>query len=257
MEESREHEMLDTRRYERQISLDGFGIEGQKKLEAAEVAVVGVGGLGSAVSMYLAAAGIGTLRLIDPDTVELSNLNRQILHWQDDIERPKVDSARTKLSGFNEEVRIVTIAERLDEDNAERLLHGCSVIVDCLDNFTGRYVLNRTALELGIPLVHGACQGLEGRCTTIIPGRTPCFRCLYPAAPPERSVPILGSVAGTVGTIQATETVKYITGMGELLAGRLLLYDGGGMSFHLVEITSNAGCPDCGIEMIDQPSVSG
>ena len=236
---------VELERYRRQIAIEGFGPEGQLALGKATAGVIGLGGLGSAVSLYLAAAGIGTLRLVDPDLVETSNLNRQVIHWEGDQKRKKTDSAAEKLGRVNRDVTIEIFPVKVEDTNVSELVEGCTVIMDCLDNFTGRYVLNREAWREGIPMVHGACQGFEGRCTTIVPGKTPCFRCLYPGAPPGSAVPILGSVAGTVGTIQATEAVKFITGTGGLLAGRLLLYDGRDMRFDLMEFGRDPECPVC------------
>ncbi len=225
--------------------MDGFGEEGQEKLSQARVLIVGVGGLGSAVSYYLAAAGIGSISLVDPDKVDVSNLNRQILHSEYDIGVLKIDSAFEKLSILNSEVALDCHPVKLDEDNALELCSGHDIIVDCLDNFASRYVLNKASLELGIPMFHGACQGLEGRVSVFVPGRTACFRCLYPRAPTDRVVPVIGAAAGVVGTLMAAEVVKYVVGIGEVLLNYLLLFDGEIMGIEKIELLVRTDCPDC------------
>ncbi|MFW6138340.1 MAG: HesA/MoeB/ThiF family protein [Spirochaetota bacterium] len=235
----------DLQRYDRQIIIKGFGIEGQKKLKNARVAVAGAGGLGSSVSLYLAAAGVGDLTIIDYDVVSISNLNRQILHWEEDIGVSKVESACKKLKNLNPDITIIGVKQQINEKNASGLLEGKDAVVDCMDNFPTRYVLNDAALKLKIPLFHGACYGFEGRAATILPGKTPCFRCIYPQGPPESKIPVLGATPGIVGTIQAIEVIKYITGTGRLLAGRLLICDGGYMSFDTIEVKTNPQCPSC------------
>ncbi|WP_048149922.1 ThiF family adenylyltransferase [Palaeococcus ferrophilus] len=222
-------------RYDRQIRI--FGVEGQEKLKRSRVAVVGVGGLGSPVAYYLAAAGVNLL-LIDEQEPELSNLNRQILHWEEDVGRnPKPLSARWKLERFNSDVEIETFVGRLDRDNVAEVLEGVDVIVDCLDNFETRYLLDEYAHERGIPLVHGAVEGFFGQVTTIIPGRTKSLRELFPRKPaPKGKFPILGATAGVVGSVQAAEVVKLLTGYGEPLANRLLIIDLSNGVFEVVEL---------------------
>ncbi len=225
----------------------GFGQAGQEKLKAAKAFVAGAGGLGSPVAIYLAAAGIGTLRVADRDTVELTNLNRQILHWQPDIGTKKADSARAKLRQLNPDVTIETIAETITEASAPELVGDADVIVDAMDNLPTRYILNKTAIAKGVPFFHGAVQGFEGRTITVLPGRSACLYCLYHGAtiPPEK-FPVIGVTPAIIGCIQATEVIKYITGLGELLADRLLVYDALGMKFTELHVKRDPACPHCG-----------
>ncbi|NJE61906.1 ThiF family adenylyltransferase [Thermococcus sp. 21S7] len=212
-------------RYDRQIMI--FGKEGQEKLKASKVAVVGVGGLGSPVAYYLAAAGIGTILLVDEQTPELSNLNRQILHWEDDIgKNPKPISAKWKLEHFNRDVKIETFVGRLTAENIGEVLDGVDVIVDCLDNFETRFLLDDYAQKARIPLVHGAVEGTFGQVTTVVPGFTKSLREIFPNVREKGGkFPILGATAGVIGTIQAMEVVKLLTGIGEPLLNRLLIVD--------------------------------
>lgn len=233
-------------RYDRQIMIRGFGEAGQEKLKGAKVIVAGSGGLGSPASIYLAAAGVGTIRIIDHDRVELSNLNRQILHWDKDIGRRKVDSAAEKLSQSNQGVKIEPVEETITEDNVSSLVAGFGVIVDAMDNLPTRYVLNRAAIENSIPFVHGAVHGLEGRAMTIIPGKTACLGCVYHGIPPREKFPVIGVTPAVIACIQATETIKYIVGMGELLTNRLLVYDGLKMQFTELAARRNPNCEHCG-----------
>jgi adenylyltransferase/sulfurtransferase len=232
-------------RYQRQILLPEIGCPGQKILQNSHVTVVGAGGLGSAVAYYLAVAGIGHLRLIDHDLVDISNLNRQILHQQQDIGHAKVDSAQEKLSRTNPEITLEGFQETLDEKNIDSLLHGSDIIVDCLDNFPTRFVLNDWCLSSGTPFVHGACRGWEGRVTLILPGKTPCLRCLVPVPPPPELFPIIGVTAGVIGTIQATETLKFLLKLSRLLAGTWLLYDGQSLIYRLLETGDIGHCSRC------------
>lgn len=232
-------------RYDRQINISRFGVEGQAKLKAASVFIAGAGGLGSPVAYYLAAAGIGRLRITDSETVETSNLNRQLLHWETDIDAKKVDSAASKLRKLNNRVNVETVAERITEANASKLVQGCDVIVDCLDNLSSRYLLNKAALDNNIPLIHGAVHGFEGRAMTIIPGRTACLFCVYHGEAPTGKTPVLGATAGIVGTIQVTEVVKYLLGLGSLLTNRLLVYDGLAMKWDDLKVKRDPKCPHC------------
>lgn len=232
-------------RYDRQIMIDGFGEEGQEKLKRAKVFISGAGGLGSPVSIYLAAAGVGKIRIVDSDKVELSNLNRQILHWDRDVGKEKVDSAREKLQRLNQNVQLEGIREEITEDNILQLVADCDLIVDAMDNFPTRYLLNKAALAKNIPFLHGAVYGFEGRATTIIPGKTPCLRCIYPETPPAEKFPVIGVAPAVIGCIQATEAIKYILQIGELLSGRLLIYDGLGLRFFEVEVKKDPECKEC------------
>ncbi len=233
-------------KYDRQIMIAGFGEEGQQRLKRAKVFIAGAGGLGSPIAIYLAAAGIGKIRIVDPETVELSNLNRQVLHWDEDIGRAKVESAREKLERLNQGVQIEGIVETIDEDRVFELIDGYDLIVDALDNFPTRYLLNKAALERKIPFFHGAVYGFEGRAMTIIPGETACLRCLYRKSPPERKSPVIGVTPAVIGCIQATEVIKYLVGIGELLTNRLLIYDGLSLRFTEVRVKKDPDCQDCG-----------
>lgn len=223
-------------RYDRQIMI--FGTEGQEKLKRAKVAVVGVGGLGSPMAYYLAAAGVGTLLLIDEQEPELSNLNRQILHWEEDVARnPKPLSAKWKLERFNSDIKIETFVGRLSEDNVDEVLEGVDVIVDCLDNFETRFLLDEYSQRKGIPLVHGAVEGTFGQVTTIVPGKTKSLREIFPSVKEKSGkFPIIGATAGVIGSIQAMEVIKLLAGVGEPLLNRLLLVDLAYNNFDVVEL---------------------
>jgi molybdopterin/thiamine biosynthesis adenylyltransferase len=234
------------KRYDRQIMIRGLGEEGQERLKQAKVVIAGSGGLGSAASMYLVAAGIGTVRIIDHDMVELSNLNRQVLHWEKDIGRNKVDSAAGKLSLLNQAVKIETILEMINEANISQLVAGFDVIVDAMDNLPTRYLLNRVAIENHIPFIHGAVSGFEGRAMTIIPGKTACLRCVYRGSIPQEKFAVIGVTPAIIGCIQATEVIKHITGIGKLLTNRLLVYDGLTMKFTELAVKRDPNCQHCG-----------
>lgn len=231
-------------RYARQTMMPEWGVEGQEKLKKARVLVAGAGGLGSAILMYLAVAGVGTIRIVDSDKVELPNLNRQILHTDRDIGRAKVESAREKLEALNPDIRIEALREKIGEDTAGDLV-GDLPIVDALDNLPARMLLNRVAVERRLPFFHGAVYGFEGRATTIIPGRTPCLRCVYQGVLPGVT-PVVGATPGVIGCVQAAEVVKYLLGTGELLTGRLLVYDGLNLRFEEAKLKRNPECEDCG-----------
>ena len=226
--------------------IEEIGQEGQEKLKRSRVAIAGAGGLGSPIAIYLTAAGIGMIRMIDHDQVTLSNLNRQILHWEEDIGRKKVDSAGEKLRNLNREVKIEGIAETITEGNVSQLVDGCDVIVDAMDNIPTRYILNRCAIEKQIPFFHGAVNGFEGRVMTILPGKTACLRCLYLGPVPQEKFPVIGVTPAVVGSIQATEVIKYLVGMGKLLTNRLLIYDGLQVTFSEFTINKNPNCDHCG-----------
>jgi len=233
-------------RYSRQILISGFGKEGQARLKEARVFIAGAGGLGSVTATYLAAAGVGLIRVVDHDRVELSNLNRQIVHRDEDIGKNKVDSAAKRLKGINPEVKIEAVAETITEANISELLAGCDLIVDAMDNLPTRYLLNKTAIEKKIPFFHGAVSGFEGRAMTVIPGQTACLRCVYRGAVVEGSFPVVGVTPGVIGCIQATEVIKYIVGMGQLLGNRLLVYDGLNMKFTQFKVKRDPNCQHCG-----------
>ena len=235
------------KRYDRQMMIDGWGIKGQEKLKASKVTIVGVGGLGCPVSIYLAASGVGNLVLIDSGRFELSNLNRQILGWTDDIGRLKVESAKEKLGALNPEIDITAVNESIEEENVEELICKSNVVVDALDNWRTRFLLNRACVKQGIPLIHAGISGFYGQAMTIIPGKGPCLRCVLPETPPElERFPVLGSTPGLFAMIQATETLKVILDLGEPLVGRMLIFDGTDASFITVELNRSENCHICG-----------
>ena len=247
-------EQLD--RYSRHVIMDDVGPAGQAALLDASVLVVGAGGLGSPVVQYLAAAGVGRLGIADADDVELSNLQRQVIHGTDDVGRPKVDSAAEFVAALNPDVRVDRHPVRVDATNVEALVADYDAVVDASDNFPTRFLLNDACVLAGVPLVHGAIYRFEGQATTVAGGK-PCYRCLFPEAPPEGAIPdcatagVLGVLPGTVGAIQATEVVKLLVGHGETLAGRLLVYDAAEMTTETVPIASDPDCPVCGADPID------
>ena len=243
-------------RYARHIILDEVGEEGQEALLAARVLVVGAGGLGAPVLQYLAAAGVGTLGVADDDTVDLSNLQRQIVHTTERVGQPKVASAAASLAAINPEVAVDRIAERLTAANAGRLVAAYDIVVDGSDNFATRYLLNDACYFARKPLVSGALLRFEGQVATFRPWRggddNPCYRCLFPEAPPAGLVPrceevgIFGAVAGVIGTLQAAEVLKLVLGLGAPLTGRLLLYDALGSGFQEIRARRDPDCALCG-----------
>ncbi|MCQ1534680.1 HesA/MoeB/ThiF family protein [Methanosarcina sp. KYL-1] len=235
---------LEREKYSRQILL--FGEEGQEKLKNARVFVAGAGGLGSPVSTYLAIAGIGKIILADFDSVDLSNLNRQFLHHEKDVGRSKVESAKEKLLSMNPGIDVEVIKEMLTESNAGSLVPECDLIVDALDNLETRHILNRLAVKRKIPLIHGAVTGYDGQVTTIIPGKTPCFYCIFPRISRKEIFPVLGATPGVIGAIQANEAIKFLTGQGKLLESRLLFWNGLSGSFSEITLAKLNNCPVCG-----------
>lgn len=243
-------------RYSRHITMDGVGPEGQKALLDARVLVVGAGGLGAPIIEYLAAAGVGTIGIADDDVVERSNLQRQVIHGDDDIGRKKVESAADFVARLNPDITVEIHDCRVGPENVENLVADYDFVVDGSDNFRTRYLVNDACTLAGIPFSHGAIYRFEGQVTTFTRG-SPCYRCLFPEAPPEGTVPdcattgVLGVLPGVVGSIQATETVKHLMGVGESLDGRLLFYDAMDMSFEELPIEANPDCPVCGEAGID------
>ncbi|MBM4462972.1 MAG: HesA/MoeB/ThiF family protein [Chloroflexi bacterium] len=238
--------MLDKRelaRYERQMMMPQWGEAGQEKLKRAKVLVAGAGGLGSAILTYLAIAGVGKIRVIDGDKVELANLNRQMLYTDRDIGRKKVDCAKERLESLNPDIEVEAVEAVISEGNVFDLV-GDYPIVDGLDNLATRYLLNRVAVRRGLPLFHGAIYGFEGRATTIIPGKTSCLRCLYQDALPGK-IPVVGVAPAVIGCIQATEVIKYVVGIGDLLTNRLLIYDGLSLRFSELKLKRDPNCEEC------------
>ena len=242
-------------RYSRHLRLPQVGVEGQRRLEAARVLMIGAGGLGSPAAYYLAAAGVGTLRIADDDVVDRSNLQRQILHTESSIGTPKVESAARTLSALNPRTIIEPVAERVSSANVERLLEGVDVVVDGADNFPARYLLNDACVKLGKPLVYGAVHRFEGQASVFDAGRhrghAPCYRCLFPEPPPPEAAPncaeagVLGVLPGVIGLIQATEAIKLILGIGVPLSGRLLHFDALSMRFRETRLAADPDCPVC------------
>ncbi len=243
-------------RYARHIILDEVGEEGQEALLAARVLAVGAGGLGAPVLQYLAAAGVGTLGVVDDDIVDLSNLQRQIVHTTGRVGQPKVDSAAESLAAINPEIAVVRIEERLTAANAERLIADYGIVVDGSDNFATRYLLNDACFFARKPLVYGALLRFEGQVATFRPWQdgddNPCYRCLFPEPPPAGLIPrceevgIFGAVAGVIGTLQAAEVLKLILGLGEPLTGRMLMYDALAGGFHELKVRRDPACALCG-----------
>ncbi|HVL95578.1 MAG TPA: molybdopterin-synthase adenylyltransferase MoeB [Solirubrobacteraceae bacterium] len=238
-------------RYSRHLLVPEIGLEGQTKLLDAKVLLLGAGGLGSPIALYLAAAGVGTLGLVDDDDVDLSNLQRQVIHTTDRIGVPKVDSAEAAIKGLNPDVNVVKYPTRLDASNIMEIIQGYDVVVDGVDNFPTRYLLNDATVRLGIPVVSASILGFDGQLSVFKPHDGPCYRCLYPVPPPAELAPscgangVLGVLPGTMGLLQATEVIKLITGAGEPLVGRLLLYDALGTTFTELKVRRDPDCPIC------------
>lgn len=245
-------------RYGRHLSLQDFGLEAQERLKSARVAVVGLGGLGCPAVMYLAAAGVGTIGLIDGDRVDLSNLQRQVLYGDDDIGERKVDVAARKLARMNPDVNIRQHPVRLDSGNALDVLAGYDIVLDGTDNFPTRYLINDATVLLGIPSVHGSVLRFEGRVSVFGTVDGPCYRCLYPEPPPPGVVQdcqdagVLGVMPGLVGVLQATEVIKSVCEVGDTLAGRLLIIDGLSMRFQTFMVARDPDCPMCATRAIRQ-----
>ena len=239
-------------RYSRHLLLPEVGVEGQQKLLDAKVLLLGAGGLGSPAALYLAAAGVGTLGIVDDDTVDLSNLQRQVIHTTGRVGEPKVDSAAETIADINPDVNVVTYDTRLDATNILDIISGYDVIVDGADNFPSRYLLNDASLIKRIPVVHGSIFPFEGQATVFHPYVGPCYRCMIPEPPPAELAPscaeagVLGVLPGIIGSIQAMETIKLLLGIGDTLAGRLLAYDALEESFRTFKVNRDPDCPACG-----------
>jgi adenylyltransferase/sulfurtransferase len=234
-------------RYNRQIMLDGWGMETQHKIKDSTVFIAGAGGLGSPVSMYLAAAGVGTIRICDFDAPDQSNLNRQILHNHNRIGTNKAVSAKQTLAELNPHIHIVALPEKIKPGNVDGLVGDVDLIVDCMDNFPTRYLLNESAMRKNVPLIHGSIWGMDGRVTFIKSPETPCLQCFFPESPPNEVFPVLGTTPGVIGTIQAMEALKYLSGTEKVLSGSLLVWSGSDMSFRTFRGYRDPECPACGM----------
>ncbi len=247
----------EVQRYSRHIIMPQVGSVGQRKLIDAKALIVGAGGLGSPIAIYLTLAGVGTIGIVDFDTVDVTNLQRQVLHYDSDIGKPKVKSAVETLNAYNPATEVITHEEPLTSENAMDIIGQYDVVINGADNFPARYLVNDAAYLSGKPLVDGSILLFDGMATVFLPG-SGCYRCLFPTPPPPGEVPscaeagVLGMLPGMVGTIQATETVKLILGIGESLSGRLLLIDALDMDFRAVKLRRNPDCPLCG----DEPTVT-
>ena len=242
----------DLTRYSRQLLLSEIGIEGQCKLKGAKVLIVGTGGLGAPLALYLAAAGVGTLGLVDFDNVDISNLHRQIIHGSRDVNRPKVASARDRIRALNPLVNVITYNEPLKSDNALDIIREYDVVADGTDNYPTRYLVNDACVLLGKPNVYGSVFQFEGQASVFYAKHGPCYRCLYPEPPPPGLVPscaeggVLGVLPGVIGMLQANEVIKLLVGGGDTLTGRLLLYDAWKMKFRELKLEKDPECPICG-----------
>jgi len=244
-------------RYSRHILLQDIGIEGQEKISKGKVLVIGAGGLGAPVLLYLAAAGVGTLGIIDGDIVDISNLQRQVIHFTPDIGKAKVDSAKEKISQINPDVEVITYNQFLTADNAFDIIKDYDIIVDGTDNFPVKFLINDACVLAGKPFSHGGILRFEGQTLTHLPG-TACYRCVFDGPPPANAVPtcsqagVLGAIAGMLGTIQSAEILKFLTGTGSLLTNRLLTFNAKTMDFRTVQVKKNRRCPICG----EHPSIT-
>lgn len=245
-------------RYSRHIILKEVGGKGQKKLLDGKVMVIGAGGLGAPLALYLAAAGVGTIGIADADVVDLSNLQRQVIHFTPDVGKPKVESAREKMEAINPDVRVRTYQEWISAANIARIIADYDFVIDGTDNFAAKFLVNDACVLAGTPYSHGGILQFDGQTLTVKPGESPCYRCIFPAPPPKDAIPtcaragVIGVLPGVLGTIQATEAIKYLLGQGDLLTGRLLTYNALRMRFREVPVKKSARCPVCG----DNPTIT-
>jgi adenylyltransferase/sulfurtransferase len=253
-------------RYSRHILLQDVGVEGQARIMAAKVLVIGAGGLGAPILLYLAAAGIGKIGVVDNDVVDLSNLQRQVVHFAKDIKTAKVDSAREKMLAINPEIEVVTYQKCLRADNIREIIRGYDFVVDGTDNFPTKFLVNDACIMEGIPFSHGGILRFDGQTMTVLPGESACYRCSFRPPPPPDAVPtcsqagVLGAIAGMLGTIQAAEVLKFVTGVGELLTSTLLTFDAKTMNFRKIKLHKQKNCPVCGeaptiTELFDEEQV--
>lgn len=238
-------------RYERQILYPDLGEKGQEKLKRSHVVVTGLGGLGCAASLYLTCAGIGHVTLIDCDRVELSNLNRQVLHYDEDIGERKPFSAAEKLVKLNSSIEITPVFRKITTRNARELIKGANLVIDGLDNLKTRLIVNKACVAEGIAFIHGGVYGLFGEVTTILPGRTPCLACIFPEFPHGKlELPVFGVTPSLIAILQVTEAIKLLAGFGSLLTGKMLYFNGDTMDFTLCDLTKNQNCRVCGTKRV-------
>ncbi|GFO69249.1 adenylyltransferase [Geomonas limicola] len=245
-------------RYSRHILLKEVGGKGQQKLLNGRVLIIGAGGLGAPIALYLAAAGVGTIGIADADNVDLSNLQRQVIHFTPDIGKPKVLSAREKMIAINPELNVVTYDTWVTAENIAGMIAEYDFVIDGTDNFAAKFLINDACVLAGKPYSHGGILQFDGQTMTVLPGQSPCYRCIFPEPPPKDAIPtcsqagVIGVLPGVLGTLQATEAIKYLLGAGDLLTGRLLTYSALRMKFREIPIKQSAKCPICG----EHPSIS-
>jgi molybdopterin/thiamine biosynthesis adenylyltransferase len=238
-------------RYKRQILYPDLGEKGQKRLEQSHVVVAGLGGLGCAASLYLACAGVGHITLIDCDRVELSNLNRQILHYEEDIGEKKPSSAARKLAKLNSSIEVTPVFKKITAQNARKMIKGANLVIDGMDNLKTRFIINKACVAEGIAFIHGGVNGLFGEVTTILPGRTPCLACIFPEFPHgELELPVFGVTPALIASLQVTEAIKFLAKFGALLTEKMLYLNGNTMEFTVCNLTKNENCPVCGTEEV-------
>ncbi len=236
----------ESQRYTRQMMMEGWGEETQEKLKGSTVFIAGAGGLGSPVSIYLAVAGIGNIRICDFDSPDLSNLNRQILHDHTRVGTNKAVSGKMTLERLNPDINITAIDTKIEADNVDELVGDADLILDCMDNFPTRFLLNESARRKGIPLVYGSIWGLEGRLSFIKSPETPCLKCIFPESPPKEVFPVVGATPAVIGSLQAMEAIKYLAGVGSNIMGKLLVWDGSRTEFRTFKAPKDPHCPVCG-----------
>ncbi|MDY6933731.1 MAG: HesA/MoeB/ThiF family protein [Spirochaetota bacterium] len=233
------------RRYKRQLNISNWGEEAQNRLKDSTVLVAGAGGLGSPLLFYLSVAGVGTLKICDYDKIEPSNLNRQILHSDKDVGKYKVDSAYETLTNANPNTKVIKIYDKISKENIHEFIDKVDLIVDCLDNFQTRFIINELSVKKTIPLIHAGVSGFVGQITFLQPPETPCLACFSPQNYKKEEIPVLGATPGVIGSLQAIEAIKYLTGIGTNLKNRLLFWDGIDMSFRIMKLTKNNKCLVC------------